>query len=85
MNGTEVCFNVSITDDMFVEKNEFFSVHIKTEDRNVWIRGLPYSVITIYDDDRKNISQYETTFFLSRSLIRSCKQATYVWYPVLLS
>ncbi len=51
LNGSETCFNFDIINDTLVEMNEYLSLHIKLEDRNVWIKGSPYLNITIYDDD----------------------------------
>ncbi len=52
-NGSMTCFSFDIIDDMIVEKNQNFSLHVKLEDRNVWIKGSTYLPLIIYDNDSK--------------------------------
>ena len=51
INGDLLCIHIDIMDDIYVEKNEYFSLHIKLVDLNVWVIGSLYVDIHIYDDD----------------------------------
>lgn len=51
VNNDLVCIHITIIDDIFVEKNEYFSLHIKLLDQNAWVYGSLYVNIHIYDND----------------------------------
>ena len=46
-----VCFNISVVDDDIVEGDQYFLVHVNSEE-NVVIHS-PYNTIHIHDDDSK--------------------------------
>lgn len=65
VNGNQVCFDVSIIDDLAFEKDEYFSLHIVSAEDNVIIH-IEYISFHIHDDDcehactnvKLNSSQY---------------------------
>lgn len=52
-DGTEVCCNVTIFDDLAFEKVEFFFIHVVSE-RNVINADFPYLFMHIQDNDSKS-------------------------------
>ena len=81
VNGSESCFNFYIIDDSFVEKNENFTLHVKLEDRNVWIKGSSYLPITIYDDDCELTATVESFFYSELPLIWTLEKCGHLCIP----
>ncbi len=52
--GDKLCVPIEIIDDDYVEKFEYFHVHVKIVDQNAWfIPPFDYFSVHIYDDDCK--------------------------------
>ena len=51
-----LCYTVNITQDIFVEMNEAFSIHYKLVDQNAWFLGSTYATINVFDNDSKCVS-----------------------------
>jgi hypothetical protein len=45
------CINVTIVDDKFFERKEYFQIHVETGLENAVIVGSQYVSVTIYDDE----------------------------------
>ena len=51
--GNSVCHGITVTDDMFVEGGEIFTISADTSNSNDVIVGLNTALVTIVDDDSK--------------------------------